>query len=301
MVEHRTCTVTRLPPTHPAGDASSTAESAVAMPPAVAAGETIAISLLDPGRVPDWATARVSDGTTSVAADRVSAGAYRYTVPEAWVVGHRVEVSFADPWGVPLLTEGNGSEVVPPPATTPTAATIRDATPQVIAGQGLCVCGWFPDDAARGGVSLSGVALGAPTSASPEILTFTVPAETPAGPGEVAGNPAAGFAAADRAAVEVLKVGGSVDRDKLMRGQATPVTLWVEGTDQPVSLKLENRTPGIVSLEGGESQTVVTSGGAKNQVSRTLHAVSPGDFHLVYSLAHVACPCAQGSQARGDG
>jgi hypothetical protein len=298
LIEHRDCPVTSLPSARAGGHVSSAEESAIAMPPAVAAGQTIAFSLLDPHLVPEWATAIVSDGTTPVAADLLPGGGYRYTVPEGWTVGNRVEVSFADPWGGTLLAVRGGSEVIPPPATTPMGPAIRAATPQVITGQGFCVCGWFPDDASRLGVSLSGVALGSPTSASPEMLTFTVPADTPAGAGQVTGDPAAGFGTGDRAAVEVLKVGGSIDRAKLLRGEATPVNLWVEGTDQPVSLRLVNRTPAIVSLEGGETQIVVTSGGAPNRVSRTLHAVSPGDFRLDYTLPNAKCPCTEGSQPR---
>lgn len=191
--------------------------------------------------------------------------------------------------------EKKTSMLVPGAGTTPAGPRILDASPQVIAGQSFCVCGSFPDSASQNGVSLCGVALGSPTGVSPGMLTFTAPENTPPGEGEVTGDAAAGFGAADRAAVEVLRVGGSVDRNKLLRGEATPVKLWVEGTDQPVSLRLTNTTPGIVSLEGGETQIVVTSGGAKNQVSRTLHAISPGDFHLDYSLAKGKCPCAEGS------
>jgi polyhydroxyalkanoate synthesis regulator phasin len=298
VVEHSDCPVTPLPPAGGASDTSTGDESSVAMPPAVAAGQTIAFSLLDVHRVPEWVTAIVSDGTTPVVADSVPGGAYRYTVPEEWVVGNRIEVSFTDPWGGTLLKVGGGSKVVPPPETTPAAPAISGASPQLIAGQSFCVCGWFPDDASRLGVSLSGVPLGSPASASPEVLTFTAPADAATGAGEVTGDTAAGFGAGDRTAVEVLSVGGSIDREKLKRGESTPVTLWVEGTDRPVSLKLTNHTPGIVSLEGGETQIVVTSGGAQNRVSRTLRAVSPGDFFLDYSLADADCPCAEGNQPR---
>jgi len=197
----------------------------------------------------------------------------------------------------PAATTGEHktSMLVPGAGTTSAGPRILDASPQVIAGQSFCVCGSFPDNGSQNGVSLGGVPLGSPTSSSPGMLTFTAPDTTPPGAGEVTGDAAAGFSAADHAVVEVLRVGGSVDRDKLLRGEATPVKLWVEGTDQPVSLRLTNTTPEVVSLEGRDNQIVVTSGGAKNSVSRTLHAVSPGDFQLNYSLARTKCPCAEGN------
>lgn len=174
---------------------------------------------------------------------------------------------------------------------------ITDATPRTVLGSELCVCGWFPDIAATEGITLNGRPLGAPAEATSGVLRFTVDPELPVGGAAITGDPAAGYGSEDSAQTSVIAVTGSIDRERLLRGDSTPLTLRIEGTEEPLSLRLTNRTPGIVSLEGGEDQRVTSSGGADNVVRRTVHAVAPGNFDIVYELDGASCPCSAASSA----
>ena len=92
-------------------------------------------------------------------------------------------------------------------------------------------------------------------------------------------------------------MGGSIDRERLLRGESTPLALWVEGTEEVVELRLTNTTPAIISLQGGESQVVATSGGADNRVEGTVQGLQPGPFNLLYELSADPCPCAEAAAA----
>jgi hypothetical protein len=119
--------------------------------------------------------------------------------------------------------------------------------------------------------------------------------QLPAGlaPGEhvFTGTAAAGFPAADRASTLVLQVGGEIDSSKLQRLETTPMRLWVTGTEEPVDLRVRNLTPAIISIEGGDDQTIRTSGGARNMLERSVRGLSPGAFDINYELAAEPCPC----------
>jgi hypothetical protein len=120
--------------------------------------------------------------------------------------------------------------------------------------------------------------------------------QLPAGlaPGEhvFTGDAAASFPATDRAATLVLQVGGEIDSSKLQRLETTPMRLWVVGTEEPLDLRVRNLTSAIISIEGGEDQTIRTSGGARNMLERTVRGISPGAFNINYELAGESCPCA---------
>ena len=88
----------------------------------------------------------------------------------------------------------------------------------------------------------------------------------------VVGPESAGYPAGSTASGIHIAVGGEIDRDKLMRGDSTPLKLWLEGTEEPMTLHLWNATPAIVTLDGGNDQMVTTSGGSPNQLERTVHA-----------------------------
>ena len=96
-----------------------------------------------------------------------------------------------------------------------------------------------------------------------------------------------------------IAVGASIDSSVLRRRQSTPLRLWIEGTTKPVTMRVWNETPEIVSLNPSNDQEVTTSGGSPNDVSRRVDAVSVGDFVLNYELTIGSCPCAEqlGDQA----
>jgi hypothetical protein len=205
--------------------------------------------------------------------------------------GGGVSMQYVDQFGdvVADVPSVEGLEVVEPRGNG--EARITDATPRSFAGEPVCVCGTYPGQAAWNGILLDGYAVGSPASASGQIAWVELPPDLAPGEHVFTGTAAAGFPAADRASTLVLQVGGEIDSSKLQRLETTPMRLWVIGTDEAVDLRVRNVTPAIISIEGGDDQTIRTSGGARNMLERTVRGLSPGAFDIQYELASKPCPC----------
>ena len=76
----------------------------------------------------------------------------------------------------------------------------------------------------------------------------------------LASHPERGGACAFR----LVTVTGTIDSEKLLRGESTQMRLLVQGTDQPLELTITNRSPAQIRIAGGEDQSVMSSGGAGN-------------------------------------
>lgn len=233
-------------------------------------------------------------GGTRGGALAAAATTFLVTLPRDLAPGSPLSVSYRDLYGDVLVDvpRVEGVEVVPARPADP-KPRITAATRHSLAGQTACVCGNFPGPRAWNGLSLDSQAVGAPATASSRTVWVRLPETLAPGPHTVSGSPAAGFAASDRATTTVIRVLGSLDSNQLFRGQSTPMQFRIEGTDQPVSLRVRNYTPGIISLEGGNDQVLTTSGGRSNMVQRNVNAVSRGDFNIDYTLEGDPCPCGE--------
>jgi len=282
----------------PAVEVATRLQDILRLPQVVAPLETIEFVPSDLVRTPPggrWEIGgqpvAVADWTTALSGElspRLS-----YTVPASAPTGVGLSVRYTDPWGERLVDAV--ADDVRVAAGSPTLhgnPSISGCTPRAFVGASVCVCGFFPGDTATH-VTLNGEPLGEPLSASSRVLNFAIPKDQAAGSFEVAGESSAGFTVQDRATGAVLSVGGSVDRDKLLRGESTPLALWVQGTEDVVELQLTNTTPTIISLQGGESQIVATSGGADNRVEGMVRGIKAGPFNLRYELSADPCPCAE--------
>lgn len=224
----------------------------------------------------------------------------RFTVTLPYTLEPKLglSVKYTTAWDETVVDdEAPNVSVVPQPEIDPVLPQITDCTPMAFAGDLVCVCGWFPDTQSRHSLALGGASLDAPAGASDQVVTFRLPPDQEPGRQVITGAGVSGSAE-----VVVVAIGGEVDQAKLMRGESTPLRLWALGTQEPVSLHLQNHTPEIVSLEGGNDQVVTTSGGSgsSNNWQGTLHAVSPGDFNLTYTLTLGRCPCSDNGQALSD-
>ena len=219
-------------------------------------------------------------------------GTVTFDLPDDLVPGGGIALQYVDLYGDVVVDVPSvpGVEVVEPAADG--VARILDATPLASAGQQACVCGVFPGPEAWNRLLLDGEALGPPVSASSRMAWVTLPADAVLGPHVVAGAPEPGFPADDRATIVVVTIGGEIDSQKLQRLETTPLRLWVEGTSEPVELRLRNETPSIISIDGGDDQRILTTGGEPNQLERTVRGLSPGAFDIQYELTGAACPCA---------
>jgi hypothetical protein len=275
-------------------------KQALRLPQALSAGQEIVFLPFEEAGLPQWGAWSIA-GLEPTRIPDVEPPAYRFTVPDDWAVGLELWVSYRDVWGEEWVRGMTETSVIPPPHETPPTPKITDATPRVLAGGTLCVCGWFPTPESRSGVSMNGTPLGDPAGSSPETLMFVLPPDTPPGLCEIVGRSQAGFGPRERAGTALIGVRGSIDRSRLLRGESTPLRLQVYGTEEPLTLTLRNHTPEIITIDGGVEQDVTTSGGAENSLVRNVKGHTPGDFNIVYELEGSGCPCAGGSFPRASG
>jgi hypothetical protein len=269
-------------------------------PRVVSPVDPIQFGLLDPDRTQGW-TWDVEDvgagepvTLDSAPGDPGTGPSFTYPTPPE--TGSRdLVVSGYEEYGQLACEAEVELNVVPTPATL--RPYITDCTPMSFPGHVVCVCGYFPGADALAGILFDGEPLGEPISGSSFVAFYRLPQESVAGEHTVSGDEGAGYGEEDQAQVVALTVGGEIDQNKLLRGQSTSLRLWIDGSQLPIGLELENHTPGIVTLDRGNKQIAVTSGGAPNQVTRMVHAVSPGDFNLTYQLDADPCPCADDAGA----
>lgn len=88
---------------------------------------------------------------------------------------------------------------------------------------------------------------------------------------------------------EAILLVADLDGTRLQDDGTAALHVRVLGTRAPVRMRLVNRTPGVVSLEGGSLQTAESSGGDDNQVKRTLYTHRAGDFDVTFELADEPC------------
>jgi hypothetical protein len=211
------------------------------------------------------------------------AGRYEFKLPSDWT-GGGLPITYVDPFGFKLYENSNFVDLKIEPVVLPDKPILLDVTPMVLAGDVACVMGCFPDWKSRAGILLDGAPVPDVYSSSSLGLVLGLGPDIKPGRHVLGCDPAAGFAAKTELPLTVIEVSGDVDRNKLMRGESTPLRLHVIGTQDPVELELVNLTPTIVSLNGGDRQVVMTSGGAQNDAVRMVRGLKRGDFNLRYTL-----------------
>lgn len=188
-------------------------------------------------------------------------------------------VRYTDPWGE-VMVDAPVSMTPASPASG--ARQLTSATPLAFAGQAACVSGRFPKFDDSYGLLLDGKTELQPWGASPTNLMLGIPDSTPAGPHTISDG-------VSKVGLTVLTVEGSLDQNKLWRGESTTMRLRVVGTDQKFPLAVLNRTPGVISIDGGVRQVVTTPGGADNAVTRSVTGIHRGNFTIVYSVNAAGC------------
>lgn len=161
-------------------------------------------------------------------------------------------------------------------------------TVRTLPGEVICVCQPATDPAAVE-LLFDGRPAGPPVASAPGVLFFRLPAETPVG------SHAASLTlpGAEVCTVEVILIQAQLDRERIWRGQGTPLRIEIEGTRNPVRLRITNETPNVVSLQGGNDQEANTSGGRNNTLERRVRGTTPGDFDIRYELLDATCPCGE--------
>ena len=277
-----------LLPLHAIGSSSDVLD----FPTVVSPGETIDVSVLDPGRTPadgQWIVA-------GVVATPTASGRLSVRLPEDLQPGSPIRVSFFDAWGERIVDALSVDETVVSEQASGPNPRITGCASAGFIGRSICVCGDFPP-ASRNAIRLDGQPATV-VSASRHVVHVLLPPTLVPGPHTISGDPSAGFSPTDRASIVALRLQGSLDKKRLNKGQSTTLHLAVQGTDQPMVLTVTNKTPGIITIPGGNYQELATSGGALNNVERRVTGVSIGNFEIDYRLEGALCPCQQ--EARGD-
>ena len=280
--------VTRAPPVRIA----TKLDGLLLVPKAVRAGDTISCQALDAARTPAGGQWAVAGAAAEEVVSSRPGSTVRFRIPPTARAGDAIRVTYTDPWGEQLVDAPDAARCdgTAPPSVT-AKPRVEACASMGFAGQSSCVCGLFPTDAAREGLTLNGKPLGPPTTASSGVVFVRIPAETPPGPAVIGGLESAGFSREDRATITILHVAGELDRTKLIRGQTTPMRLWVEGTTQVLKLHIVNDTPELIRLEGGNDQVAATDGKKPNGLTRTVYTILPGEFKITYTLDADPCPC----------
>ena len=193
--------------------------------------------------------------------------------------------------GTTILPPRPPHEPLPPPC-------LRSGTVYAQSEQLLCACGSFPTPASWAGILFderrlaeSGGGFGAIVSTSSSVVWFRPPAQAAVGRHVVSGSSELGFAPSCKFTTQFLAVSGQIDSERILRGDSTPMRLTIDGSPDPIALRIENLTPGIIDIEGGVDQTLESAGGSPNTLTRQVRGLTRGDFNVRWTLAAPACPC----------
>ena len=222
----------------------------------------------------------------------LKAAALLIEVPDDFT-GGTIPVRYTDRDGRVLIDAEATIDAAPVLVDQPTdrVPRITGGTALSFAGGQACACGRFPEPRHWTGLALDGEPLGMPLTATGRLVGLRLPTGAEPGPHEITGEPSAGFTPEDRWTVRVVRIDGALDRTKLLRGGSTKMELRVVGTDEPVTLRIVNRTPQVIRIEGGDEQDATSSGGRRNAIVRQVRGVGKGDFDVSWTLPIDWCPC----------
>lgn len=88
---------------------------------------------------------------------------------------------------------------------------------------------------------------------------------------------------------EAIRIEASLDQNELFRGEGTLMRLRAVGTEEPVRVRVTNRTPRILKLDGGNDQVLTTRGGAENVIEARVRGKKRGAFDLQWTVLLEGC------------
>lgn len=286
--------IKRLPPVKLSSDFSNI----LRFPPLVSPGDLLWFKPLDPAKTPVGGTWKVDEKEAEYVEEKEY---YSLSLGYDLKLDAKLTLSYTDAYGYDLYSGGLKDIQIVAPLPEGERPYINAVSPMVFVGDLICICGYFPGEATRSGILLDGKSIGGPVSASSHLLVFRLPGEIQPGRHVISGSPGAGFAGLQTKEFEVIRVSGSIDRNKLLRGESTPLRMRIEGTEKVLTVTLTNHTPQIISLEGGNEQDIPTSGGAENTFEKMVQGISKGDFRLNYNLNLSFCPCTEQETQQDSG
>jgi hypothetical protein len=183
----------------------------------------------------------------------------------------------APPTGDYLLAKGSGASAValidpaigasePKETTAPPVISLRDRF-------------WVCTAGLRGDADANSVRInGEPAlviAASPECLVALPSSKAVAGPATISVD-APGIQTSAKATLVALEF--DAPRPALVPGKKSRLDVRVRGSDQKLGLVVDNVTPGVLRFLRGDSQEVLTRGGAQNDATLDVRAIRAGDY-----------------------
>ncbi len=273
---------------------------AVRIPQSMTPGGKIWFAPLDKKFTPGGGTWKV-DGLTPQWNGSYDRPIYKFDLPKDFKLSPQqsLRISYTDPWGETLVDGPVNDVKVEPQAPPSDRPLVSGWTPMVEKGHPLTLCGNFTPESADD-LRVNDQSIEPFVLASSERTLVLSTDFFELGELVVSAREGSGIAIADSAPAVLIAVSGAMDSAKLMRGESTAIELIVDGSLRPVVLKVENTTPGIVSIKGGNDQIVMTSGGGTNKATRWVNALRPGKFDINFRLALGSGPCTSDSSSTAD-
>lgn len=256
------------------------------LPPLVTPGELIQVTLLDEQFSPP-AGRWFLFGVPMQAAPGSDAALLRVVAPALWRPWASIRAVYVNHWGEWLVdAEAAEVRVIPTGLGVPLRPRLGPCAVSRTEGEIACACGWFPPGVVPKGITIDGAA---PTSPPVAVAERSLCFRLPVGTHRIAGLSEFGFGAENSFEAGLVKV-LPPNSAKLRRGATETRTWEVVGTHEPVRLRLWNRSPRTIRLEGGDLQAVMTSGGPKNTVTRRVTGLTAGNGRITIDLSQNTSP-----------
>jgi hypothetical protein len=192
---------------------------------------------------------------------------------------------YYDPWLEPQFGVTPSVTLVPPATCTP---AVSGGTPMTFAGKDACMQGCFGDKLSdlekAAAFLLDGTRPVTPQAASASTVVIRIPSDVTPGEHTLTFSGVPG-----QLTLRILQVQGTIDRNRLWKGDITTMRLQILGSDQPIPLNIYNRTPTTIDVEGGETQRISSSGGPVNVVTRSVKGIMKGDFTIDFNVDQPPC------------
>ncbi len=186
--------------------------------------------------------------------------------------------------GVGSVGTVNGTaEVISNPAASSTQITISQAPRFTELGGRIVLFGaGFRGDAEMNGVTIGGQPA-LVLAASP--ISLVVVSGPNVSPGTAALQIEVAGKKCNPASLTFVSLSVEPPAIPIVEGKKNQLVLRVRGTDEKLMLAVENQTPDVVELAGGNVQRVRSSGGKRNHAVIEMRALRSTDFSIVVKLA----------------
>ena len=256
----------------PQSNPSTTWAVSIVLPPKLVAGRIATLAVLGvDGRLAEGITVTLGD-TLRVKTDKT--GRATFTTPSG------VEVIIAN-------GSGNSAVALVDAAEPANEKKVLIVSPVVSLVDQFSVCGGhFLEQADANRVTLNDERAFV-LAASPECLVVLANPRALPGPAKIAVENSSGRWEAN---TTLVSLHFDPPIPALVPEKKSKLALHVQGSDQPLHVLVENRTPGVIRFLRGDTQNLITSGGEENSGEVGIIAVSTGDYSFHVRILPAPAP-----------